>query len=63
MRVEKFSPQHTSVQWTAAAVAACAEFAGADSARVRICAALRDSIEAAVAGGRVPISTRDRDVP
>lgn len=61
--VEKFSPQHTSVQWNASAVAACAEFAGADSARMRTCAALRDSIDAAVADGRVEVSTRDGDVP
>jgi hypothetical protein len=27
VQVAKFSPQHTSVQWTAAAVASCAEFA------------------------------------
>ncbi|MET9027241.1 hypothetical protein ABZW96_16740 [Nocardia sp. NPDC004168] len=61
--VEKFSPQHTSVQWSAGAVAACAEFAGADSARVRTCVALRDSIDAAVAGGLIDVSTRDGDVP
>ncbi|WP_159840472.1 hypothetical protein [Nocardia sp. CY41] len=61
--VEKYSPQHTSVQWTTGAVAACAEFAGADSARVRTCVALRDSIDAAVAGGRLGIGTRDGDVP
>lgn len=61
--VEKFSPQHTSVQWTASAVAACAEFTGADSARMRTCAALRDSIDAAVAGGRIEVGTRDGDVP
>ncbi|MBF6221558.1 hypothetical protein IU479_25985 [Nocardia abscessus] len=61
--VEKFSPQHTSVQWSGAAVAACAEFAGLDSARRRTCAALRDSIDAAVAGGQLEVSTRDGDVP
>ncbi|MBF6191836.1 hypothetical protein [Nocardia implantans] len=61
--VEKFSPQHTSVQWNAGAVAACAEFAGADGARVRTCAALRESIDAAVADGLVEVSTRDGDVP
>ncbi|MEU2037028.1 hypothetical protein [Nocardia niwae] len=61
--VEKYSPQHTSVQWTADAVAACAEFAGADSTRVRTCVALRDSIDAAVACGRIDIGTRDGDAP
>ena len=52
--VAKFSPQHTSVQWTAAAAASCAEFgaraaAGTGSALVEGCGALRDSIDAAVA--------------
>ncbi|MGK8488583.1 hypothetical protein [Nocardia asiatica] len=60
---EKFSPQHTSVQWSGVAVAACAEFAGVDSARTRTCAALRDSIDAAVADGSLAVSTRDGDVP
>ena len=54
----KFSPQHTSVQWTAAAVRCCAEFRarGAEGTRsglVEGCAALRDSIDAAVAAGRL----------
>jgi hypothetical protein len=62
VRVEKFSPQHTSVQWSAVAVAACAEFA-ATSARVRTCVALRDSIDAAVTGGLIDVTTRDGDVP
>src|SRR5208337_1243871 len=54
--VAKFSPQHTSVQWSAAAVRACAEFGalvaeGRPSALVEGCASLRDSIDAVVAGG------------
>ncbi|MEV6320613.1 hypothetical protein AB0M45_05355 [Nocardia sp. NPDC051787] len=61
--VEKFSVQHTSVQWSAVAVAACGEFARADSARVRTCIALRHSIDAAVAIGALEVSTRDGDVP
>ena len=58
----KFSPQHTSVQWTAAAVRACAEFGllaaleGRASALVQGCGSLRDSIDAAVAAGRLEIS-------
>jgi hypothetical protein len=52
----KFSPQHTSVQWTAAAVRACAEFAGRPSALIEGCGSLRDSIDAAVASGRLEIS-------
>jgi hypothetical protein len=59
--VVKFSPQHTSAQWTAAAVGCCAEFRaradeGTRSARVEGCAALRDSIDAAVASGRLAVS-------
>ncbi|MGO9187934.1 MAG: hypothetical protein ACLP8X_05655 [Streptosporangiaceae bacterium] len=52
----KFSPQHTSVQWSAAAVRACAEFEGRPSALVEGCASLRDSIDAAVAAGRLEVS-------
>jgi len=56
--VAKFSPQHTSVQWSAAAVRACAEFGaqGRPSALVEGCASLRDSIDAAVAAGRLGVS-------
>jgi hypothetical protein len=57
----KFSPQHTSVRWTAAAVSACAEFAvalalGRPSALVEGCGSLRDSIDAAVTAGRLEVS-------
>ena len=54
----KFSPQHTSVQWSAAAVRACAEFGarGGLSALVEGCGSLRDSIDAAVADGRLEVS-------
>ena len=57
----KFSPQHTSVQWSAASVAVCAEFSeraaeGTRSALVDGCASLRDSIDAAVAAGRLEVS-------
>ena len=49
----KFSPQHTTVQWSAEAVRACAEFSvavslGRPSALVEGCGSLRDSIDAAV---------------
>jgi hypothetical protein len=59
--VAKFSPQHTSVQWTAAAAASCAEFGartaeGARSALIEGCGALRDSIDAAVASGRLAVA-------
>jgi hypothetical protein len=60
VRVTKFSLQHTSVQWPAGAVRRCAEFAavteaGGDSALIPACGSLRDSIEDAVAGGRVEV--------
>jgi hypothetical protein len=59
--VVKFSPQHTSVQWTGAAVRRCAEFRaraaeGARSALIEGCAALRESIDLAVASGRLAVS-------
>jgi hypothetical protein len=54
----KFSSRHTSVQWSAAAAGACAEFraraaAGERTALVDGCASLRDSIDAAVRAGRL----------
>ena len=57
----KFSPQHTSVQWSAEAVGACFEFCaaaelGRPSALVEGCGSLRDSIDAAVAAGRLEVS-------
>jgi hypothetical protein len=54
----KFSPQHTSVQWSEAAVRACQEFGASDrpSALVQGCASLRDSIDAAVAAGRLEVT-------
>jgi hypothetical protein len=59
--VVKFSPQHTSVQWTAAAAGYCAEFRaraaeGTRSALVEGCGALRDSIDTAVTSGRLAVS-------
>jgi len=58
--VAKFSPQHTSVQWTAEAVLTCAEFsasvaAGGSSALIATCASLRTSIDAAVTDGRLEV--------
>jgi hypothetical protein len=57
----KFSPQHTTVQWSAEAVRACAEFSAAvalsrPSALVEGCGSLRDSIDAAVMAGRLEVS-------
>jgi hypothetical protein len=56
--VAKFSPRHTSVQWSPAAVLACAEFsarmaAGEQTALIDGCASLRDSIDGAVRAGRL----------
>ncbi|WP_067544355.1 hypothetical protein [Nocardia crassostreae] len=58
---EKFSPQHTSVQWNTAARAACTELTGNGLAS-HTCSALRASIDAAVAAGDLGVSTRDVDV-
>jgi hypothetical protein len=59
--VVKFSPQHTSVQWSDEAVRTCAEFsarvaAGEQTALIDTCASLRDSIDRAVLEGRLPIT-------
>jgi hypothetical protein len=58
--VTKFSPQHTSVQWSLASVRTCAEFrargaAGQPSALIDTCLSLRSSIERAVAEGRLEV--------
>jgi hypothetical protein len=57
----KFSVQHTSVQWDAAAVGQCAEFAGRravgeQTPLIERCAAMRASIETAALEGRLPVS-------
>lgn len=57
----KFSVHHTSVQWDAAAVRRCAEFArraaaGEQTALVERCASMRASIEAAALAGRLPVA-------
>ncbi|MEU3609626.1 hypothetical protein AB0E83_29920 [Streptomyces sp. NPDC035033] len=57
---EKFSPAHTSVQWTADAAVACAEFRGrtgegGTTARIRTCRALRGSIDRAVTDGTLGV--------
>jgi hypothetical protein len=66
VQVAKFSPQHTSVQWTAAAAASCAEFGaragagagagvGVGSALIEGCGALRGSIDTALAAGLLSV--------
>jgi hypothetical protein len=57
----KFSVQHTSVQWDAAAADQCAEFAarramGEQSPLIERCSAMRASIESAALEGQVPVS-------
>jgi len=57
----KFSVQHTSVQWDAAAVRRCAEFAlraavGEQTPLIERCTAMRGSIEAAALDGRLPVA-------
>ena len=57
----KFSVQHTSVQWDAAAVAKCAEFAartaiGEQTPLIERCDAMRASLETAALEGRLPVS-------
>lgn len=59
--VEKYSDQHTSVQWNKAAEQACTGLSG-NGQRTHTCPALRASIEAAVAAGELTVSTRDIDV-
>ena len=59
--VAKFSPQHTSVQWSQESMRACAEFtarsaAGEQTALIASCASLRDSIDRAVLEGRVEVA-------
>ena len=64
VQVAKFSPEHTSVQWTATAAASCAEFgaraaagagAGPGSALIEGCGALRGSIDTALAAGLLSV--------
>jgi hypothetical protein len=57
----KFSSQHTSVQWDAAAVRRCAEFtrrrtAGERTPLIERCEAMRGSIELAALDGRLPVA-------
>lgn len=59
--VAKFSPQHTSVQWSLESVRACAEFsarvvAGEQTALIAGCASMSASIDRAVLDGRLDVS-------
>jgi hypothetical protein len=64
VQVAKFSPEHTSVQWSEGSVRACAEFgvraaAGELTALIDTCASLRASIDRAVRRGRLEVSPPD----
>ena len=57
----KFSVHHTSVQWDAAAVRRCAEFArraaaGDQTALIERCGAMRASVQTAALAGRLPVA-------
>jgi hypothetical protein len=61
--VAKFSPRHTSVQWSLESVYACAEFsartaAGEQTALIEGCASMHASIDRAVLQGRLGVSPR-----
>lgn len=65
--VKKHSEFHTSIQWTADAQAACAEFARKDAEAGRrvvheSCSRLRASIDAAVREGRLQVRGGTDDV-
>ena len=64
VRVKKNSPHHTSIQWSAAAQNACAEFArprGEEGGRTvfESCSRLKKSIDDAVEEGRVQTGDSD----
>ncbi|NLU83268.1 hypothetical protein [Rhodococcus sp. HNM0569] len=65
---EKYSEEHTSVQWLADSERVCAEFSartslGETDASRPTCTALRDSIDAEVAEGKLVLTTRSYPVP
>lgn len=65
--VEKYSPEHTSVQWIRDSATACKEFASRTSDQqqltLRTCRALRDTINDLTDRGRIPMSTRSYPTP
>lgn len=68
VRAAKFSAHHTSVQWDAAAVRRCGEFArrtaaGEQTPLIERCASMRASIEAAALHGRLPVAPPWLDRP
>jgi hypothetical protein len=63
VRVRKNSEYHTSIQWSAEAVARCEEFARPEAEGARpvheSCSRLKASIEQAVKTGRLPMGETD----
>ncbi|MCZ2528265.1 hypothetical protein ACFW9F_23155 [Streptomyces sp. NPDC059506] len=59
VQVEKYSWQHTSVQWTAASRAGCAELRGAGGGSAGSCGALRESIRRAALDGLITVPDPD----
>jgi hypothetical protein len=53
VQVAKFSPQHTSVQWSLSAVDRCEVFSGPP---IETCGWMRASIDEAVDSGRVEVT-------
>ncbi|WP_407444069.1 hypothetical protein [Rhodococcus sp. (in: high G+C Gram-positive bacteria)] len=62
MSVAKYSPAHTSIQWTAEASQTCREMAAAaavDSGGYLLrCEALDRTVDEAVKDGKIPMTTR-----
>jgi hypothetical protein len=62
VHVAKYSPAHTSIQWTDSARAACHEIAAArdldPAAYVMRCAALDSTVDEAVSEGKLRATTR-----
>ncbi|MET8795917.1 hypothetical protein ABZV91_05570 [Nocardia sp. NPDC004568] len=60
--VAKYSPAHTSVQWTADASRACREMAAGHGDYLPRCTSLDRTIDDAVAHGEVAMTTRSEPV-
>lgn len=56
--VAKYSPAHTSIQWTAEAARNCREMAAAGAGYLLRCQALDRTVDEAVARGEIAMTTR-----
>lgn len=66
--VEKYSNQHTSIQWLEESATSCQRFAekvarGEALGTDESCSALNASIDGAAADGQIPLSRRSYPVP